>query len=323
MAATGCPRDRSVIIRHRTAERTPVGQLGRQFGDRARTVAAAEVKADPTMTASANAAIWAAWAPVRTPSPTPIGRLGQLPASGHQCRRGGRDLVPRPGDAHGRRRVEEAAGCGCGQTDPLGRGRGRDQEDRIDAVGAGRGQPRLRLVDDQVRGDHPGTAGRGQIPGEVLDAVGQDRVEVRHHDRPTAGRRHPLHDGEGVAEPKPVAAGRFRRGLDHRSVEHRVGERHADLDQVAAAVDHRGQGGGRRVDGRETGGQVADQRGPTLGPGTGEQVRQRAHQFPSGAGAAISSTSAMAWRGAHRRAGRRARTSSSRSPCPCRPARRR
>ena len=50
-----------------------------------------------------------------------------------------------------------------------------------------------------------------------------------------------LDDVEGVAHPEALGQRLLGRVLDDRAVQHRIGERQADLDQVAAALDHRGE----------------------------------------------------------------------------------
>ena len=168
------------------------------------------MNADPTMTASANPAIWAACSPVRTPSPTPIGR--SVSSRQRATSDGAADetwsrapVTPMVDAAYRKPRVAAAVRLIRSADDE-----GATRKIGSMPFGAGGGQPRLGLVDDQVRRDDPGAAGRGQVTGEVVDAVGQDRVEVGHHHGPPAGGRDPLDDAEDVAEAKPVAAGRFR-----------------------------------------------------------------------------------------------------------------
>ena len=68
---------------------------------------------------------------------------------------------------------------------------------------------------------------------------------------------------------RPLAA-----ALNHRAVGDRIGERHAELDQVRAAALERGnQCGVRAVRRRIAGREVCDQRGPPFGPRALKQAR--------------------------------------------------
>ena len=151
--------------------------------------------ADPTMTASAYDATSAACRPFETPRPTPTGR--SVTSRTRATSAGPASLVDvaRPGHAHDRGGVDEAAaGRGRG-AQPLGRRRRRDQEHLVELVRIGRGDPLLRLVRDQVRRDQPGAAGRCQLGGEALDAVPLDRVPVRHDQGRGRARRPPPRPG--------------------------------------------------------------------------------------------------------------------------------
>ena len=102
-----------------------LGERGQRLEPAGRSSASSSVrtKAEPTITASAYDATSAAWSPLDTPSPTPIGR--SVTCAGARDERSG-ELGGRragAGDAHDRGRVDEpAAGLG-GVAQPLRRSR--------------------------------------------------------------------------------------------------------------------------------------------------------------------------------------------------------
>ena len=135
------------------------------------------------------------------------------------------------------------------------------------------------LLGRQVDHDQSVHTRRGGIDAEALRSVGQDRVEIAHqYDRggiivgaEIAHHRQGARDGSAGAQ--RAQAG----GLDDRAVRHRVGERHADLDQVGARAGHAAQdghgGGGIGVPCLEEG----DQRATVLGAQLGETGGNAAH----------------------------------------------
>ena len=114
-----------------------------------------------------------------------------------------------------------------------------DQEDPVEVMRRRRLDPGRRLLRDQVRGDEPGAAGRGQVGGEAVDAVALDRVPVAHHHDGAPRCRHRSTVREDVCDAAAAAQGQVDGDLDRRPVHHRVGVGHADLDDVDAALDHR------------------------------------------------------------------------------------
>src|SRR5690606_11089267 len=81
---------------------------------------------------------------------------------------------------------------------------------------------------------------------------------------------------EQLPQPETRAQRLVGRRLHRRAVHHWIGIRQADLDDVEAAVDHRGQQLLLAIKRRVAGGQVADQRGTTLRSRAGE------HRFQAG-----------------------------------------
>ncbi len=152
----------------------------------------------------------------------------------------------------------------------VGRGR-RQQEDQVQSMRFQRGGEFLaflgRIVDDQ----HAVDAGRRRVAREavlaMLDLVALDRIRIAHqHDR---GRGVLLaefaHHGQYLAQADAKAQRSLAGFLDHRAVGHRVRERHAELDHVAAGLDHGMQQFGRDVGVGEAGGDIGNQRLAALG----------------------------------------------------------
>ena len=132
-----------------THARTPAGQVLRSGPPAPRSPAPGSsawssrtrTNAEPTITPSAYAATSAAWAPVPTPRPTPIGRsvTARVRATSGPAR--SLVVVAGAGHAHHRGGVDEAAAGRRGHRDPLVGRRRRDQEDLVEVVRVGGGDP--------------------------------------------------------------------------------------------------------------------------------------------------------------------------------------
>ena len=107
--------------------------------------------------------------------PDPDRQVSDRTDPGHQPGRGRGGLLPGPGHAHHRGRVDEPAAQRGDPRHPLVRGGRRDQEDRVKRLLVRGRQPGAGLLRGQVRGDHPGAAGGGEVGGEPVDAVLLDR----------------------------------------------------------------------------------------------------------------------------------------------------
>ena len=101
-------------------------------------------------------------------------------------------------------------------------------------------QQQIGFLAGQIDDDQAIDAGGGGIRAEAGDAVGQQRVEVAHEDdrgvrvRGAEFGDHAERAGQRRAGEQAAAAG----GLDGGAIGHRVGERHADLNEVGAGRWH-------------------------------------------------------------------------------------
>ena len=135
------------------------------------------------------------------PEPDADRQVGDRAGARHEGAGGVADAGAGAGDAHRGGRVDEAAAGRAGRwpaarrstTAPRGRpGRGRCA--RLAAIHV------LGLVGDEVGGDQPGAAGRGEVGGEPVDAVAHDGVPVGHHEGRRARVGHGADGGEHVGE---------------------------------------------------------------------------------------------------------------------------
>src|SRR5699024_10744457 len=113
------------------------------------------------------------------------------------------DLGANSGHAHGRGRVDEAAAAldDAGQT--LRRRRRRGQEDPVEIIAVGGGQPVVGLVRDEIGGDDSASAGGVEVPGEVSHAVLEHEVPVAHDYGGAACLGDGLDGGEHVLRAHP------------------------------------------------------------------------------------------------------------------------
>ena len=113
----------------------------------------------------------------------------------------------------------------------------------------------------------PSTPASSASAMKAFDAVAVDRVVVPHQDdwRFGLGLPEPADHGQRPAQGHAGLERAQRCLLDRRAVRHRVGERHAELDQVGPGLRQACQDleGGLLV--RVAGGQEGDQTAPTLG----------------------------------------------------------
>ena len=156
---------RTPAARSATTARSPLRSSGVPASSASSRVL---TSAEPTITASAYAAISRACAPLETPRPDPDqGVRGRRPGSARTSS-GAADggLGPGPGHPHHRGGVDPAAAGRDRRGQPLVGGGRRDQEDPVQPVGVGDGEPLLRLVGGQVGGDRarrrPPRPGRGR-----------------------------------------------------------------------------------------------------------------------------------------------------------------
>ncbi len=140
------------------------------------------------------------------------------------------------GDAGDRDVIDEAAGVLDDAREAVLVARRGREADKIEARGARRPGQLGILLGRQVDDDNPVDPGGNGVLREALRSVAVDRVVIPHqHDR---GR---LVGAAQLADERQSAPQRHARFqgplpglLDYRAVRHRIGERHANLDQICA-----------------------------------------------------------------------------------------
>ena len=177
-------------------------------------------------------------------------------------------LAGGPRERHG---VDEPARLRADGGDPLRRGRGRHERHQRQTLGVARRPQLARLVEGQVGNDQPGGARGGRPQREGLRTGGQHDVGVDHQDD-----RHPRREPLAHAE-HPVRSGargqRGRaRGMDHRPVGERIGERDPELEQIGPGVGRGEPGGDRFLEARKATHQVRHESGalPVRAEGLGD-----------------------------------------------------
>ncbi|OMP13937.1 hypothetical protein COLO4_00590 [Corchorus olitorius] len=120
-------------------------------------------------------------------------------------------------------------------------GGGRQEEDRIDADGPhglGKG---LAFFGRVVDHEHTVHARFGCRLGKGFDAHPLDRIGVthEHHGCRRVGGAESTHILQHRAQAHLLGQCALGRTLDHRTIGHRVGKRHAQFDDVGAALDQR------------------------------------------------------------------------------------
>ena len=196
----------------------------------------------PITTASDSPATARAVAASRMPKPTPTGRLHERADARDTLRDVGKVEIARPGHALQRHVVEIAAPQRRDLLQTRVRRGRREQENGVEAA---RVEQRRRARAPPPADSRP-PARRPRPPPLAASAKrsvahGLDRVGVAEHDHGRSGIARPeLRDEpEHVLQRYAVLQRPLARALDHRTVGHRVGERHADLDHVGAALHQR------------------------------------------------------------------------------------
>jgi hypothetical protein len=179
------------------------------------------------------------------------------------------------GDAGDRDVVDEASGAieHDGEPDIVGRRRG--QPDEVDAGGEGRIEELVILLGRQIDDDETVDAASLGIGEEGRHAVAVDRVVIAHqHDRRRVVIPAKLaHEIERAAQGHAGLQRAQPRRLDRRPVGHRIGEWHAELDEIGA---RRGQAAQQRQRGRRigiAGDDIGDEPGAAFGCERGEAAR--------------------------------------------------
>ena len=236
----GAPRARPA---HRPLTSVATASAGSAVGLAVRgrcTLATALTIAVPTTTPSAEAPITRACSAVLTPKPTQTGRsvwpLMRLTAAATwPCRQ------RRAGDAGHRDVVDEARRVLQHLRQPLVVGGRRRQPDEVDAGLQRRDAQFLVHLRRQVDDDQPVDAGVDRIGEEAVDAIDVDRVVVAHqHDRRVVVAAAELRGhGQRLRQRLPALQRAQAGCLDRRAVGHRIGERHAELDDVGAGLRQR------------------------------------------------------------------------------------
>ena len=206
--------------------------------------ASVSIRAEATTAASPSRTASAACAGVRTPKPI---------ATGRSVTRRMRGMLAARSSA-----VARAGAGDAGDADVIDEARAAVQHERHPRiVRGGRDQP------DDVE---PARVGVRQPAGRPPRSAGRRRSARRRRPPPRPGRTAPVRRrGSGSGSPSGSPASRrprggnrapsracaaqrgaglqraLARGLDRRAVRHRVGERHADLDQVGARRRHSAQ----------------------------------------------------------------------------------
>ena len=146
---------------------------------------------------------------------------------------------------------------------------------------ATRGQQLIALFGGKVGHDEPVDAGGSAVPGEFLQAVLQHRVEIAHEqdgNRDTVLLAQPPHHGHRIGQGHAVPQRRLTGALDRCAVGKRIGERHADLDQVRATTHHGQHPFLRSLRCWIAGGDEGHDRGAALRAGASKGVRDAARR---------------------------------------------
>ena len=159
--------------------------------------------------------------------------------------------------------VDETAAGSRQHLDALGRSHWRDELHQRQPAFGERGSHVFAFFERQIGNDEAGDAGARCIVRQSIETVRQQRIEVAHQQQWRAQLR--ARTGEFGKNPferhalrERYAAGALNRG----AVRHRIGERHADLDDVGRVRDC----GEQRQEGltlRKSCGDIADERGPS------------------------------------------------------------
>ena len=170
------------------------------------------------------------------------------------------------GDAGDRDVIEEAAGVlDDARQAVLLAGRGREAHE-IEARSARRlGQLGI-LLRRQIDDDDPVDPGGDGVLREALRSVAIDRVVIPHqHDRGRLfGAAQLADERQGAGQIHALFQGPLARLLDHRAVGHRIGERHADFDQIGAGFGKAAKQPGGSIGVGIARGQIGDKSGSAL-----------------------------------------------------------
>ena len=120
----------------------------------------------------------------------------------------------------------------------------RRQADEVDARGQRRQAQLVVMLGRQIDDDQPVDPGRLGVGEEALDAI-DGRSDCNSPSARSASSSSPARNARTIASVSAQRHAGFERAqpgrLDRRPVGHRIGERHAELDEVGAARRQRRQ----------------------------------------------------------------------------------
>ena len=160
-------------------------------------------------------------------------------------------------------------------------GGGGDQPDDVQRICLGIVQDQVGLLRRQIDDDQPVHPGLRGIDAELRHAVREDGVEIAHQHQRGAGiaGAELAHQVQYAPQRRPGLQPAQPGGLNGRAIGHRVGEGHADLDDVRAIGGHAQEQrqGGRAV--RVEGLNEGDQGAAALLAQTSEYTGDAAHRL--------------------------------------------
>ena len=179
---------------------------------------------------------------VRDAEPRRHGQRGQVLDLPDELRIIGGKSATRPGHARDVDVVHESGHAVHDLADAFGRSQRRHQRDHVQAVRAARAEQFVAFLQRQIDREDAVDADARELGAKRVVSVMQHRIHVAEQDDPDARIVRPdaAREREHVVDAVAAFGGLLGRGGDDRAVRHRVGERHAELDDVRAVFDRGG-----------------------------------------------------------------------------------
>jgi hypothetical protein len=164
-------------------------------------------------------------------------QISEPPDSLNQIRGGFRQILSNPGYARSRDRVHESAAGFSDQLDAFIGARGRNEKDQVNSGIAHRGSKLIALFGHEVSREHTVDAGASKLVAEPLKPEREKRIQVAEQDyRDFALLADSPHELETVTNAHVIGERSLGSSLNHRTVGHRIRERHSKLDDVSSAA---------------------------------------------------------------------------------------
>ena len=164
-------------------------------------------------------------------------QISESPHSLNEIRGGFRQVLSNPGYPRSRDRVYEPAAGLAHELDALVGAGGRNEKDQINSGIAHRGSKLVGFFGHEISREHSVDACASKLVAEPIQPDRKKRIQVAEEDyRDFALPADTTHEVEAVTDADVFGERPLRGTLNHRTIRHRIRERHAEFNNVSSTA---------------------------------------------------------------------------------------